>query len=128
MWRKEPFMALFFLIGVIVPIAAPIIVLYNLVYVPLVHQVFPGTFLMGLLMMALLMSLAHLFYRKSKLWIFGLVFCVFYEFVLLWQMPVAWVTFWKSTWGTRETPQDIEARNKKEARKQKNKKGIGMSS
>jgi hyaluronan synthase len=128
MWRKEPFMALFFLIGVIVPIAAPIIVLYNLVYVPLVHQVFPGTFLTGLLMMALLMSLAHLFYRKSKLWIFGLVFCVFYEFVLLWQMPVAWVTFWKSTWGTRETPQDIEARNKKEARKQKNKKGIGMSS
>ncbi|MEC0088964.1 hyaluronan synthase [Paenibacillus macquariensis subsp. macquariensis] len=121
-WRKEPFMTLFFYIGLIVPIAAPVIVLYNLVYVPLMYHVFPGTFLMGLLLMAMLMSLAHLLLRKSKLWIFGLVFCIFYEFILLWQMPVAWVTFWKSTWGTRETPQDIEARNKKEARKNKNKK------
>nr|WP_202128839.1 glycosyltransferase [Paenibacillus dendrobii] len=120
-WHKEPFMALFFYIGLIVPIAAPVIVLYNLVYVPAVHHIFPTTFLMGLLMMAMLMSLAHLLFRKSRLWIFGLVFCVFYELVLLWQMPVAWVTFWKSTWGTRETPQDIEARNRKKARKQRKK-------
>ncbi|UNK18306.1 glycosyltransferase [Paenibacillus sp. N3/727] len=125
-WRKEPFMALFFYIGLIVPIAAPVVVLYNLVYVPIVHHIFPGTFLMGLLLMAMLMSLAHLLFRKSKLWVFGFVFCIFYEFVLLWQMPVAWVTFWKSTWGTRETPQDIEARMKKESKKQKNKKRIGL--
>lgn len=121
-WRKEPFMALFFYIGLIVPIAAPVVVAYNLMYVPIVHGIFPGTFLMGLLLMALLMSLAHLLFRKSKLWVFGFVFCLFYEFVLLWQMPVAWFTFWKSTWGTRETPQDIEAREKKEARKRKGKK------
>lgn len=118
-WRKEPFMALFFYVGLIVPIAAPIIVLYNMVYVPIVHNVFPTTFIMGLLLMALLMSVAHLIFRKSKLWVFGFVFCAFYEFVLLWQMPIAWVTFWKSTWGTRETPQDIEARDKKLAKKQK---------
>ncbi|OIA98949.1 hyaluronan synthase [Paenibacillus sp. LC231] len=121
-WRKEPFMALFFYIGLIVPIAAPVVVAYNLMYVPIVHGIIPGTFLMGLLLMALLMSLAHLLFRKSKLWVFGFVFCLFYEFVLLWQMPVAWFTFWKSTWGTRETPQDIEAREKKEARKRKGKK------
>ncbi|WP_234404886.1 glycosyltransferase [Paenibacillus bouchesdurhonensis] len=125
-WRKEPFMSLFFYVGVVVPIAAPIIVLYNLVYVPLAYQVFPGTFLMGLLLMGLLMSLAHLMFRRSRLWVYGLVFCIFYEAVLLWQMPVAWVTFWKSTWGTRETPQDIEAREKREARKQKNKNRIGL--
>ncbi|RXZ79879.1 glycosyltransferase family 2 protein [Paenibacillaceae bacterium] len=123
-WRKEPFMALFFYIGLIVPIAAPVVVSYNLVYVPVVHGIFPGTFLMGLLLMALLMSFAHLLFRKSKLWVFGLVFCVFYEAILLWQMPVAWVTFWKSTWGTRETPQDIEARDRKARRKQKNNKGM----
>jgi hyaluronan synthase len=121
-WRKEPFMALFFYIGLIVPIAAPVVVAYNLMYVPIVHGIFPGTFLMGLLLMALLMSLAHLLFRKSRLWVFGFVFCLFYEFVLLWQMPVAWFTFWKSTWGTRETPQDIEAREKKEPRKRKGKK------
>lgn len=125
-WKKEPFMALFFYIGLIVPIAAPVIVLYNLGYVPLVHGVFPGTFLMGLLLMALLMSFAHLFFRKSRLWVFGIVFCLFYELVLLWQMPVAWVTFWKSTWGTRETPQDIEARERKEARKRKARGRFGL--
>lgn len=120
-WRKEPFMALFFYIGLIVPIAAPIVVLYNFIYVPIVHNVFPTTFILGILLMALLMSFAHLLFRKSRLWIFGIVFCLFYEVVLLWQMPVAWVTFWKSTWGTRETPEDIKAKNKK-ARKKNNKK------
>ena len=37
------------------PIAAPIIVIYNLIYVPLLHRVFPTTFIVGMLMMALLM-------------------------------------------------------------------------
>lgn len=112
-WRKEPFMALFFYVGLIVPIAAPVIVLYNMVYIPLVYGVIPSTFVMGLFLMAMLMSVAYLFFKKSRLWVFGLVFCAFYELILLWQMPIAWVTFWKSTWGTRDTPQDIEARNKK---------------
>ena len=116
-WRKEPFMALFFYIGFIVPIAAPIIVIYNLMYVPLVHGIFPTVFLLGLALMALLMSFAHLLFKRSSLWIFGFLFCLFYEFVLLWQMPIAWFTFYKSTWGTRDTPQDIEARQKRSARK-----------
>lgn len=114
MWKKEPFMALFFYIGLIVPIAAPVVVLYNLIYVPIFHGVFPTTFLVGLLMMALLMSFAQLLFRKSTTWIFGLIFCLYYEAVLLWQMPIAWVTFWKSTWGTRMTPSDIKAQEKKE--------------
>jgi len=113
MWKKEPFMFLFFIIGLIVPIAAPIVVVYNLIYVPIMHGVFPTTFLIGLLLMSMLMSLAHLFFRRSKLWAFGFIFVLFYEFILLWQMPVAWVTFWKSTWGTRETLQDVMAKEKK---------------
>lgn len=107
-------MSLFFYIGLIVPIAAPVVVLYNLIYVPVVHGIFPTTFLVGLLMMALLMSFAQLLLRKSTTWIFGLIFCLYYEAVLLWQMPIAWVTFWKSTWGTRMTPSDIKAQEKKE--------------
>lgn len=118
-WKKEPFMAIFFYIGLIVPIAAPVVVIYNLIYVPIVHQVFPTTFIIGLIMMSLMMSFSQLLFRKSTTWIFGLVFCIFYEAVLLWQMPIAWVTFWKATWGTRMTPSDIEAENKKE-RKKKN--------
>lgn len=120
MWKKEPFMAVFFYMGVFVPIAAPIIVTYNLVYVPIVYNIFPTTFLVGVLMMALMMSFAQMFFRKSTTWIFGMLFCIYYEAVLLWQMPIAWVTFWKSTWGTRMTPSDIEAERKKEQRKASN--------
>lgn len=118
MWKKEPFAALFFYMGLVVPIAAPVIVLYNLIYVPMMYRVVPSTFLLGLFMMSLLMSFTQLLFRKSTTWIFGMFFCFYYEAVLLWQMPIAWVTFWKSTWGTRMTPEDIKEqemkRNKKE--------------
>lgn len=108
MWRKEPFMAVFFYMGLLVPIAAPVVVVYNFFYVPLVYGIVPTTFLLGLFTMALLMSFAQMFFRKSSTWLYGLWFCLYYEAVLLWQMPVAWLTFWKSTWGTRMTPADIE--------------------
>ena len=114
MWKKEPFMALFFYMGLLVPIIAPVIVLYNLVYVPLVHRVFPTSFIIGMILMAMLMSMAQLFLRKSSTWFYGVLFCLYYEFVLLWQMPVAWFTFWHSTWGTRMTPADLEELRKKE--------------
>lgn len=121
MWKKEPFMSVLYYIGLIVPIAAPIIVIYNLIYVPIVSRAFPMTFLTGLLMMALMLSITQLFLRKSTTWIFGFLFVLYYEAVLLWQMPVAWVTFWKSTWGTRLTPEDIKDQEEKRNRKNKSK-------
>ncbi len=118
MWRKEPFMAVFFYIGLIVPVAAPVVVLYNLVYVPITQRIFPTTFLVGLLLMSLIMSVVQLLLRRSSTWIYGMLFCIYYEAVLLWQMPVAWVTFWKSTWGTRMTPEDVKEQERKKKRKQ----------
>ena len=112
MWKKEPFSSLSFYMGLIVPLIAPVVVLYNLIWVPLAHRVFPTTFLLGMLLMALLMSFAQLLLRKSTTWIYGIWFCLYYEFVLLWQMPIAWVTFWKSTWGTRMTPADVAEKEK----------------
>ena len=94
--------------GLLVPILAPVIVVYNLCYIPLTHRVFPLTFLLGILMMGLMMSGAQLFLRRSSTWLYGLWFCIYYEAVLLWQMPIAWVTFWKSTWGTRMTTADVD--------------------
>ncbi len=113
MGKKEPFMALSFYMGVLVPFLAPVIVLYNFIYIPLAHRVLPVTFIIGICLMALLMSMAQLLLRKSSTWIFGLWFCLYYEAVLLWQMPIAWFTFWKTTWGTRLTPADLAARLKK---------------
>lgn len=118
-WRKEPFAAVFFYVGLCVPILAPLVVIYNLLYVPITTFAFPTTFVVGMLMMAMMMSSAQLFLRKSTTWIFGFVFCLYYEAVLLWQMPIAILTFWKSTWGTRMTSNDVEAEEKKEKRRQK---------
>lgn len=114
MWKKEPFAAAIFYMGVIIPILAPIVVVYNLVYVPIMYNIFPKTFLVGILLMSLLMSMAQLFLRKSSTWMFGFVFTFYYEAVLLWQMPIACFTFWKSTWGTRMTPSDVKALEKNE--------------
>lgn len=116
MWKKEPFMALFFYMGVLVPIVAPAIVLYNLIYVPLVYRVFPYTFILGMILMSLMMSLTQKALRKSTTWLYGIWFCLYYEAVLLWQMPIAWVTFWKSNWGTRMTQADVDELNKKKAK------------
>ena len=101
MWRKEPLMALFFYLGLLVPMVAPVIVLYNLVYIPIVRHIFPAAFLLGILLMSLLMSFAQLILKRSSLWFYGVLFCLYYEGILLWQMPWAWLTFWVSHWGTR---------------------------
>lgn len=116
-WRKEPFASVTFYMGLVVPIIAPIVVVYNLIYVPITQHIFPTAFLMGLLLMAMMMSMAQMLLRKSTTWIFGMLFCIYYEAVLLWQMPIAWFTFWKSTWGTRMTPEDVKEAEEKAARK-----------
>jgi hyaluronan synthase len=68
-------------------------------------------------MMAMLMSMAQLFLRRSSTWIFGLAFVLYYELVLLWQMPIAWFTFYKGTWGTRMTTEDVAEAAKQNVKK-----------
>lgn len=101
MWRKEPLMSLSFYMGLFIPLIAPIIMVYNLIIVPITMHIFPTTFLLGILMMSLLMSFTQLRLKKSSLWIYGVWFVLYYEAILLWQMPYAWLTFWVSDWGTR---------------------------
>ena len=71
--------------------------------------------------MSLIMSVVQLLLRRSKTWLYGMLFCIYYEVVLLWQMPIAWFTFWKSTWGTRLTPEDIKAQERKEKKNNRHK-------
>lgn len=117
-WKKEPLMAILFYMGFIIPLIAPAVVIYNLIIVPITQQVFPLAFLIGLVAMALLMSAAQLFFRRSSTWIYGFLFCIYYVGILLWQMPIAVCTFWVSTWGTRMTPEDIKAAEAKKRRKE----------
>ena len=53
-------MALSFYMGFIIPLAAPVIVIHNLIYVPIVYGVFPLTFVLGLFIMAMLMSVTQM--------------------------------------------------------------------
>ena len=105
-WKKEPLALLFFLMGLFIPVLAPVIVAYNLIYTPITGRL-PVTFLFGLAVMSMFISFAYLFLKKSRLWATSFLFCIYYELILLWQMPIAWITFWKSTWGTRMTPEDV---------------------
>lgn len=116
-WKKEPVMAISFYIGFIIPIIAPFVVFYNMIFVPIFRGNFPTVFLIGLLAMSMLMSMTQMLMRRSKLWIYGIVYQLYYITVLIWQMPVAWVTFWKTTWGTRKTDSDLKAEQRKDRRK-----------
>ena len=60
--------------------------------------------------MSLMMCFAQLLMRRSTLWWYGLLYNVYHILVLVWQMPIAWFTFWKSTWGTRMTTSDLQAK------------------
>jgi len=101
MWRKPPLMWLSFYSGLILPILGPAIVFRAMLYLPLFHHVMPFVYMFGILLMSALMSSAYLFAKRSRLWIYGVPFCFFYMFVLVWQLPVAILSFWVARWGTR---------------------------
>ena len=113
MWKKEPFMALSFYAGFILPILAPVVVVNTLVVVPIELGIFPYKYLLGIFTMSMLMSASYLFFKRSNLWPHGVTFCLFYLGILMWQLPVAVATFWKSEWGTRNTSADVAAQEKR---------------
>jgi hyaluronan synthase len=100
-WRREPLMSLSFYLGVILPILSPAIVFRALLYEPLVNNLLPLTYIMGIVLMSMLMSSTYLFIKRSRLWFYGIPFCFFYMLLLVWQMPIAIATFWYTKWGTR---------------------------
>ncbi len=101
MWRRQPLMSISFYLGVLLPILGPAVVFRALVYVPLFRHGTPLKYILGVFLMSTLMSSFYLFIKRSRLWIYGTPFCFFYMFILIWQLPWAMLTFWKSHWGTR---------------------------
>lgn len=101
MWRRPPFMALSFYFGFLLPILAPMIVLRALVYVPLAQRQTPLTYLAGVAVMSALISSVYLLLKRSRLWIYGVPFCFYYMFILVWQLPWAMVTCARQSWDTR---------------------------
>lgn len=101
MWRYPPLASLSFYLGFLLPLVGPLVVFRALLYVPLFHRGSPLMYLLGILLMSCLMSSVYLFSRRSRLWFYGIPFCFFYMFVLVWQLPWAMVTTTHSRWGTR---------------------------
>jgi hyaluronan synthase len=101
MWRKPPLMALSFYLGLILPVLGPAIVLRAMFYVPIVQGGSPLMYLFGIFLMSMMMSLTYLFFKRSNLWIYGVFFCLFYMFVVIWQLPWAMATYMVSNWSTR---------------------------
>jgi hyaluronan synthase len=110
MWKKEPFMAISFYLGFLLPLLAPAVVLRAFVFMPLAYGIWPVTYIAGVFFMSMLMCTSYLFIKRSNLWFYGVPFCFFYLSVLLWQIVWAVLTFWKSSWGTRPSHFDSKKR------------------
>jgi hyaluronan synthase len=101
MWRFPPLASLSFYLGFLLPLIGPLVVFRALLYVPLFHRGSPLMYMLGILLMSCLMSSVYLFTRRSRLWFYGIPFCFFYMFVLVWQLPWAMLTTSHAKWGTR---------------------------
>jgi hyaluronan synthase len=109
-WRKHPIAALSAYVGMVLPLIAPIVAVRSVVVAPLLGAGAPVVYLVGVYAMAIAYSLYYAA-RKPRydgLWIYGVVFCFFYLFFLLWQTYVAIATARSSSWGTRPATAGME--------------------
>ena len=95
-------MSISYYLGFLLPILAPAVVLRSLLYVPIMHHKSPLVYIGGVFLMSVLLSATYLFIRRSRLWAYGVFFCFFYMFVLIWQLPWAIATFAWTGWETRK--------------------------
>jgi hyaluronan synthase len=111
-WRKHPIAALSTYVGMLLPLVAPLIAVRTALYLPIVHAGgMPFVYLLGVYAMALAYGLYYAA-RKPRydgLWIYGVVFCFFYLFFLLWQTYWAILTARSSSWGTRPATAGMES-------------------
>jgi hyaluronan synthase len=103
-WRKHPIAAVSAYVGIVLPLIAPLVALRTLVLDPVVlGGGAPLLYLTGVYSMAVAYGLYYVIRREryDGLWIYGVVFCFFYLFFLLWQTYWAIATARSSSWGTR---------------------------
>jgi hyaluronan synthase len=96
----------------ILPLIAPVIAVRTLLVLPIMHGAgIPALYLLGVYSMAIAYGLYYAA-RKPQydgLWVYGVVFCFFYLFFLLWQTYWAIATARSASWGTRPATAGMEA-------------------
>jgi hyaluronan synthase len=100
-WRRHPFAAFFFYLGVTFPVVSPLIVFNALVLPLLGYGSVSLIYIYGSILMATLYGLCYLARYRNGLWIYGILFSAFYMLVLVWQTYYAMCTVRKNHWGTR---------------------------
>ncbi len=108
MWRKEPFMAISYYLGIILPLLAPLVVLRAFILEPLVYDALPLLYLAGILLMAALMASSYLLINRSKLWLYGIPFSFFYLVMLFVMLPQAAFTMLAEDWGKRRVSTETQ--------------------
>lgn len=103
-WRKRLVAALLAYAGIAISLAAPIVAIRCLLWLPIVNGTgAPLAYVLGLYAIALAYGLYYLLRRSryDSRWIYGVAFCFFYIAFLLWQTYWAIFTARSSSWGTR---------------------------
>jgi hyaluronan synthase len=103
-WRRHPLAALQAYTAILVSLAAPVVALRALVWLPLTgERGLPVVYVVGIYAMALTYGLYYVVRRPryDPRWIYGVAFCFFYLAFLLWQTYWAIFTSRTSSWGTR---------------------------
>jgi hyaluronan synthase len=103
-WRKHPLASIATYVGILLPLVAPAIAIRTVVWQPLFGGGgAPLVYALGVYAMALGYGLYYAVRhpRYDDLWIFGVAFCFFYFFFLLWQTYFAIFTSRSADWGTR---------------------------
>jgi hyaluronan synthase len=101
MWCKHPFAAVFFYLGIVLPLVSPLIVLGNFVFGPIFSGTLPIYYIMGFGLISVLYCSYYASRRPNRKWPYGLLFCLVYMAVLAWQTYYAILTSHKNHWGTR---------------------------
>jgi hyaluronan synthase len=105
-WRRHPLAALQAYTSILISLAAPVVALRALVWLPLTgERGLPVVYAIGIYAMALSYGLYYVVChrRYDPRWIYGIAFCFFYLAFLLWQTYWAILTSRSSSWGTRPT-------------------------
>lgn len=100
-YRKHPIAALSYYTGILLTVVAPMMVLRNVIYLPLLHAQNCLPYLAGLTLIYLFFCTFFYYFTRSKYWLYGFTFAFLYVSVLSWQNYYAIATVRRSHWGTR---------------------------
>ncbi len=101
MWKKNPIPAASFYVMLVISFFAPMTLVREFVFVPMLLSIIPMYYYMALLIIIVSQSTFCIITKKYKYFFYGLFFTVFYFSFIIWLIPVAVYTVTSGNWGSR---------------------------